>query len=76
MWVSALRGGGSLFEGFKPVFSQHLEKTTENSKRLGRLTRPRIEPGISRLPVMSAELLRHWRGINHEESVSRNVFLK
>ena len=31
-----------------------LEKTTENSERLGRQARPRSEPGTSRLPVLSA----------------------
>ena len=39
----------------KSVFKRVLEKTTEN--RLGRQARLGIERGISRLPVLSAELL-------------------
>ena len=34
----------------------------EISERLGRQARPRIEPGIYRLAVLSAELLLHWPG--------------
>ena len=40
---------------------QDLEKTTENSERLGRQERPGIEPGTSRLPVLRAEPLGHWQ---------------
>ena len=32
----------------------------ENSERLSRQARPRIEPGISCLPVLRAEPLGHW----------------
>ena len=32
----------------------------ENSERLGLQERLGIKPGTSRLPVMSAALLRHW----------------
>ena len=38
------------------------EKTTENSERLGQQAQPGIETGTSRLPVLSAEPLRHWWG--------------
>ena len=38
------------------------EKTTKNSEQLGQQARPGMEPGISRLPALSAEPLRHWWG--------------
>ena len=49
---SAFRGG--LSKGSYPVFTRVLEKTTENTERLGRQARPGFEPGITRLPVLSA----------------------
>ena len=57
---SALRGG--LSKGFKPEFTQVLEKTTENSERLGPQTRLGIKPDTSRLPVLTTEPLGHWWG--------------
>ena len=38
------------------------KKNTENSKRLGGEARPGIEPGTSRLPVLSAEPLHQMWG--------------
>ena len=49
----------SLCKGSQPVFTRVSEKTMENSERLGQQARPGIEPGISRLPALSAEPLRH-----------------
>ena len=43
-----------------PYLREFWRKTTENSERLGRQARPGIEPGTSRLPVLSTEPLRHW----------------
>ena len=43
-----------------PAFTGVLEKTTEDSERLGQQARPGIEPDISRLPALSEEPLRHW----------------
>ena len=34
----------------------------ENSERLGGQARSGTEPGTSRLPLLSAEQLRHWWG--------------
>ena len=36
-----------------------LEKTTENSEKLGQQVRPGNEPGISRLPFLNTEPLHH-----------------
>ena len=44
---------GDLSKGSYPVFTRVSEKTTENSERLGRQARPGLEPGTSRLPVLS-----------------------
>ena len=49
LWENVLRRG--LSKGSQPVFTCVSEKTTENSERLGRQTRPRIECGTLRLPV-------------------------
>ena len=46
----------SLSKGSQPVFKRVPEKTTENFERL---SRPGIEPGTSRLPVLIAEPLCH-----------------
>ena len=43
----------SLSKGSQPVFTQVLEKTTENSEQLGRQARPGFEPDTSHLPVLS-----------------------
>ena len=53
----------SLSKGSKPVIARVLEKTTENSERLSQQERPRIECGISRLSLFSADLLDHWWGV-------------
>ena len=60
---NALHGGIS--KGSYPVFKRVSEKTTGNSKRLGREARPEIEPGTSRQPVLCVELLRHWWGLEN-----------
>ena len=53
MWDLGLRGS-ALREGLSkesnPVFTRVSENIPENSKRLGRQVRPRIEPGTFRLP--------------------------
>ena len=51
---------GGLSKGSQPVLTRVSEKTTENSERLGRQARKRIEPGIFLLPIFSAETLSHW----------------
>ena len=51
------------------------EKTTQNSERLFRQTRLGIEPGTFRLPVLSAEPLRHWRGAEGRRADSISVHL-
>ena len=54
-WVyrcNALRGG--LSKGSEPIFTRVSEKTRKNSERLGQQAQPEFEPGISRLPVLSA----------------------
>ena len=66
---SALRGG--LSKGSQPVFTRVSEKTTENSERLDRQARPRIEPGTSRLPVFERS---HWWG--QKRSVSHPCFTR
>ena len=43
-----------LSKGSQPVFTRVLEKTTENTERLGRQARPGFEPSTSHLPVLSA----------------------
>ena len=45
--------GGGLFKASWPVFKRVSEKTTKNSKRLGRQARLGFEPSIFRLPVSS-----------------------
>ena len=44
---------GGLSYGSKPVFTRVSEKTSENSERLGRQSRLRIESGTSRLPAQT-----------------------
>ena len=39
----------------------------ENSERLGRQERQKIEPGTSRLHVLNTELLGHWWGFLMED---------
>ena len=56
MWCAF---GGSLSKTSQPIFTRVLEKTTENSKRLGWQARPRNEPGTSRIPVFQRS---HWWG--------------
>ena len=54
-WVYRRRAvHGGLSKGSQPLFTRVSEKTTENSKGLGRQGRPGFEPGTSRLPVLSA----------------------
>ena len=53
--VSDLRVG--LSKGSQSVFKRVSEKSTENSKRLGRQARPRLESGTSRFPVLSVTAL-------------------
>ena len=45
--------GGGLSKG--SVFTQVLEKTTENSEQLSRQVRQGTEPGISHLPIYLLE---------------------
>ena len=45
-----------------PYLREFRRKITENSKQLGRQARPEIEPGTSRLPVLSSEPLHHLWG--------------
>ena len=52
-------GGGCLSKRSLFVFTGISEKTTEDSKRLGSQARPGIEPGTSRVPVLSKEPLGH-----------------
>ena len=52
---------GNLSNESQPVFTRVSEKTSE-SKRLGRQTRPRIEPGTTRLLVQNVDPLGHWWG--------------
>ena len=59
-WWSSLLG--DLSKRSYPVFTRVSKKTTEISERLDRLTRSWNELGNSHLPVLSAELLRHWWG--------------
>ena len=51
------------------IFKRVLEKTMENSKRLGRQTRPEFEPSTSRLPILRAESFGHWWGSINRESL-------
>ena len=44
---------GCLSKGSQPLFTRDLEKTTENSKPLGRQAGLGFDPGTSRLPVLS-----------------------
>ena len=62
-------GEGGFPKGSYPTFTRISKKTTENSERLGRQARPGIEPGISRLPVLSAEPLCHWWGKTCHETL-------
>ena len=62
MWDQDLLGGAireGLSKGSLSIFTRVSEKTTENSKWLGRQARPGIQPGTSHLAVLRAELLGH-----------------
>ena len=55
------------------MFTRVSEKTTEYSQRLGQQVRAGIEISTSRLPVLSADPLRHWWDGNIREIVGRFV---
>ena len=56
---------GSFSKGYQPVFTRVLEKTTENSERLGRPAQPRNEPCTSRLPVFEHSYQCQGRTVRH-----------
>ena len=64
---NALRKG--LSKGSKPVFTRVSEKTTKNSKRLGRQARPRIERSTSCLPVQAQKRSASGGGLSLLDSL-------
>ena len=61
-------------EPFYEILSRVSKKTKENSEWLGQQTRPGIEPGTSRLPVLNTEPPCHWWGPCNQAKTSLQNF--
>ena len=55
--VDVVPSVGGLSKGSQPVFTRVLEKTMENSERLGRQALPGFEHGTFRQPALKAEFI-------------------
>ena len=64
---NAFREGEIFLRDSNSYLCEFWKESTENSERLGQQARSGIEPGTSRLPVLNAEPLRHFRGQIHFE---------
>ena len=73
--IGGVPNRGGLSKGSQPVLTRVSEKTTKNSKRLGRQARPGIEPVTFRLPVQMAEPLSYQQGVFQvRKNCLRNLF--